>query len=85
MTDKFSKELEPNEVVRKRHGYKFFGFKPTALNEKIRSGEIPAPIPMSDDGRAMAWFGWQIIEHQKKRLAAAKAVAAKAAKKRAAR
>ena len=75
------KELSPNEVVRFCEGEKYFGYKPTALREKIEEGEIPAPIPLSDTGRALGWFGHQIIDHQKRRLAAAQAKMAKVKKR----
>jgi predicted DNA-binding transcriptional regulator AlpA len=65
-------ELHPNQIVRMNEGPKFFGYKATQLPEKIKSGEIPAPFPLSDTGRAKGWTGRQIIEHQSRRLAAAK-------------
>jgi predicted DNA-binding transcriptional regulator AlpA len=65
-------ELHPSEIVRLRDGAKFFGFKHSQLDEKIKSGEIPAPFPLSESGRAVGWTGAQIIEHQRRRLAAAK-------------
>jgi hypothetical protein len=76
MTGKL-KELEPNEIVRFYNAAKYFGYQPTQLRKKIESSEIPPPVPLSDDGRALGWFGWQIIEHQQKRLAAAQAAAEK--------
>ena len=66
------KELSPNEIVRWRDGPRYFGYKPTQLDEKIKSGEIPPPMALSDSGRARGWLGSQIIEHQQKRLAASK-------------
>jgi predicted DNA-binding transcriptional regulator AlpA len=66
-----SKELEPNEIVRWSAGPKYFGLKRTALNEKIKSGEIPPPMPLSDNGRATGWLGRVIIEWQASRLAKA--------------
>jgi predicted DNA-binding transcriptional regulator AlpA len=64
--------LVPDEIYRPHEARHFFGFKPTQLTEKIKAGEIPAPIPLSDSGRAVGWLGRQIIEWQAGRLAAAK-------------
>jgi predicted DNA-binding transcriptional regulator AlpA len=66
------KELSPNDIVRLKDGERYFGFKGTQLKVKIMSGEIPRPIPLSDSGRALGWLGRQIIDHQRKLIAAAK-------------
>ena len=60
------KELDPNQIVRWSEGRKYFGYKHTQLDEKIKSGEIPAPFPLSNTGRAKGWTGRQIIEHQQR-------------------
>jgi len=57
-------------------GPKYFGYKHSQLDEKIRAGEIPAPFPLTDSGRAKGWIGRQIIEWQNARLAARNTVAA---------
>jgi hypothetical protein len=75
------KELDPNEVVRQCDGEKWFGYKNTQIREKIKNGEIPEPFDLSDTGRAKAWYGWQIIQHQKERIAAAAAKRAKFSKR----
>jgi hypothetical protein len=64
-------ELDPNQIVRFRQGRKYFGYGPTQLDLKIRAGEIPAPITLSDTGRAKGWLGQQIIDHHRRMLAAA--------------
>lgn len=61
--------LHPNEIVRKCDGPKYFGYGHTEIDAKIKSGEIEAPIALSDRGRAKGWTGQQIIDHQQKRLA----------------
>ena len=76
-------ELHPNEIVRFKDGHKFFGLRHSALSEKIKSGEIPTPMDLSGNGRAMGWTGAQIIEHQRRRLEAAAQRAAKRVAKRA--
>jgi predicted DNA-binding transcriptional regulator AlpA len=64
-------QLHPNEIVRFNQGPRYFGYKRTALDDKIKAGEIPLPFPLSDDGRAKGWTGQQILDHQAKRVAAA--------------
>jgi predicted DNA-binding transcriptional regulator AlpA len=59
-------ELDPHEIVRWHRGPKYFGYKFTQLAEKIKSGEIPMPIPLSETGRACGWTGAQIIEHHRR-------------------
>jgi predicted DNA-binding transcriptional regulator AlpA len=65
-------DLDPNQIIRKSEGRKYFGFKHSQLDEKIKDGSIPAPFPLSENGRAVGWLGRQIIAHHQKRLAAAK-------------
>jgi predicted DNA-binding transcriptional regulator AlpA len=64
--------LDPGQFYRRGEGWKYFGYKSTQLDEKIKSGEIPAPISLSDSGRACGWFGRQILAWQAEREAAAK-------------
>jgi predicted DNA-binding transcriptional regulator AlpA len=68
MDEKFS-ELDPYQIIRMSEGRKYFGYGPTQIDEKIRSGEIPAPIALSDTGRARGWTGRQIINHHRRLLA----------------
>jgi hypothetical protein len=68
--------LEPDEIVRKSKGHKYFGLKYGALEDAIERGDIPPPVSLTASGRARGWFGRQIIEHQQRRLAAAKQSAA---------
>jgi predicted DNA-binding transcriptional regulator AlpA len=64
-------DLDPNQIVRPREGRKYFGYGPTQIDEKIKSGEIPAPVALSASGRAKGWLGQQIIEHHRRLMAAA--------------
>jgi predicted DNA-binding transcriptional regulator AlpA len=59
---KATNELGPNEILRKRDGHKYFGYKHTTLDDMIKAGEIPAPIKLG--ARARGWTGAQIIEWQ---------------------
>ena len=76
------KKLDDNIIVRRRDGERFFGFKKTHLDKKIADGEIPRPFPLSPDGRAVAWFGWQINQcHDQVRANAEQWEQARAAKR----
>src|SRR5206468_2628638 len=70
--------LSPNQLVRLRDGEKYFGYKPTQRDKKIKQGLIPRPMRFSPGGRAVGWTGAQIIEHhrQLRELAAAEAATA---------
>src|SRR6266446_3535873 len=55
--------LDPNRIYRECDSRELFGFGPTALKEKIRSGDIPAPkLLAAPPSRARGWWGWQINE-----------------------
>jgi hypothetical protein len=56
-------EFDLLEIVRYVDGPKVFGLKPSALKAKIDAGKIPAPIPLSDDGRALGWTRQTIVNH----------------------
>ncbi|MCJ9728987.1 AlpA family transcriptional regulator [Bradyrhizobium sp. PRIMUS42] len=58
-------EMDPNEIVRTKNGRKVFGFGPTQIAKKIKLGEIPAPIKLSESGRASGWTGRQINEYRR--------------------
>ena len=65
-------ELDPRQIVRKGQGPKYFGLRPTALDEAIKAKRIPAPFVLIEGGHATGWLGSQIIEWQAQRLAAGK-------------
>jgi predicted DNA-binding transcriptional regulator AlpA len=76
--------IHPDFFYRKaEYGQLVFGYSATQLDEKIKEGEIPAPIPLSDTGRAVGWFARVILNWQAERQAkaAAKTAAAKVAPK----
>ena len=47
------------------------GYGRTAIYEKIKSGEFPAPYPLSDNGRAVAWDSISIEQWIESRIEAA--------------
>jgi predicted DNA-binding transcriptional regulator AlpA len=56
--------LGPHQIIRKSEGYRYFGYKHTTLDEKIKSGEIPKPIHLGK--RARGWTGQQILDWQRR-------------------
>jgi predicted DNA-binding transcriptional regulator AlpA len=63
-------DLDPNEIIRRELGAKYFGLKRTQLDEQIKKGAIPKPFPLVEGGRATGWLGRQIIAHHRRRIAA---------------
>jgi predicted DNA-binding transcriptional regulator AlpA len=62
-------QIHPNEIVRLKDAYRYFGYTETQLAEKVRAGEIPPPMSLSATGRAKGWLGSQIIEYQARLMA----------------
>lgn len=55
--------LNPNQIFRECDAREIFGFAPTQLKIKIKSGVIPAPKLLAPPpSRARGWWGWQINE-----------------------
>jgi hypothetical protein len=67
-------EIHPDRIYRTTLSPIIFGFGPVTTREKIRTGELPPPSPLSASSKAEAWRGAQIIAHRKKmeELAAAR-------------
>jgi hypothetical protein len=61
--------IDENEIFRPRAAQRLFGFSHSQLYEKIKSGEIEPPFPLSEHGKAVAWTGEMIIRHHRRRLA----------------
>jgi predicted DNA-binding transcriptional regulator AlpA len=61
--------IAPDHFYRVYEASKFFGYSNSVLHLKIASGEIPAPIALSDapKSRARGWYGRVIIRWQQKR------------------
>jgi hypothetical protein len=47
------------------------GLEDSQIDVRIKSGELPLPVKAFAGGRATGWFGWQLIELQRQRLAKA--------------
>jgi len=68
-------ELSRDQIVRKKDGPFYLGYRPSAQEKLIEAGELPMPFPLSENGRALAWTGGQILDHitKMKELAATRA------------
>jgi prophage regulatory protein len=45
-----------NRIYRLADLPQIVGLKRTQIAEKVKAGEFPRPIPLSDSGRAVAWL-----------------------------
>lgn len=63
--------LVAREMYRLKDAARFFGYSLHRLEDLIRTGELPAPLALSDAGRAKAYLGSQILAWQAERVAAA--------------
>jgi hypothetical protein len=61
-------DLDPAEIFRPRQAFRYFGLGHSQVAEKVKSGELPAPIPLSANGTAVGWTGRQLILHHRRRL-----------------
>jgi hypothetical protein len=73
VSDKLIADIKPSGLYRVRLAPKIFGLGIEATREKIKSGELPTPIPLSASSRARAWTGVQILEHRAAMAALAEA------------
>jgi len=64
-------EVTLNRIIRKRDLYAFTGLKRTSLEQLIKSGAFPRPVPLvSNDGRAVGWIESELVQWQLSRIAA---------------
>ena len=61
------------EIFRPQRAYPLFGLKHSQISEKVKSGEIDPPIPLTESGIAVGWTGRQIVINHYRRLARAAA------------
>ncbi|MDR3408980.1 MAG: hypothetical protein P4L68_10825 [Methylovirgula sp.] len=59
--------LHPDLFYRKMQALPYFGYGATQIDEKIKSGDVPPLVFLSDGGRAAGWFGRAIIRWQRER------------------
>ncbi|MBR1151554.1 AlpA family phage regulatory protein [Bradyrhizobium sp. JYMT SZCCT0428] len=58
-----------NRMYRWRDLPPFVGLRKTAIEELIKAGEFPKPVPLSNSGRAVAWLEADLIAWQTARIA----------------
>jgi len=60
--------LDPNVLVRRGSDdeWRYLGLKRTAVQEAIDDGLLEPPHPLNEDGRAQAWFGFQVNRYHEK-------------------
>jgi predicted DNA-binding transcriptional regulator AlpA len=65
--------IQPHMVYRKGDPktLEILGMRPTSVDEAIKSGYLPTPMPLTSSGKSVGWIGTVLIEWQRKRLAAA--------------
>jgi predicted DNA-binding transcriptional regulator AlpA len=81
------KAKDSSAVLRKAEAMEFVGLRHTQFDEKVLTGELPAPIQISDSGRAVAWLRSDLEKWLEERVAkrdTAEARAIRAAKREAA-
>jgi predicted DNA-binding transcriptional regulator AlpA len=61
--------IHPDHFYRLTEGTLYFGYAPMTLDIKIKKGEVPRPVSLSDSGRAKGWFGRTILAWQAERQA----------------
>ena len=59
-----------NKLYRWRDLPPYVGLRKTAIEELIKAGEFPKPVPLSNFGRAVAWLEVDLIAWQTARIAA---------------
>jgi predicted DNA-binding transcriptional regulator AlpA len=67
-------QLSPFQIIRRCDAAPYFGYGHAQFDELIRTGRLPAPMKLSEGGKATGYTGQMIIDHQAnlKQLAAAK-------------
>jgi predicted DNA-binding transcriptional regulator AlpA len=65
--------IVPGRVYRKSDPAtrEILGMGDTSIDEAIKSGYLPPPMPLTKWGKSCGWLGSQLIELQRRRLAAA--------------
>jgi hypothetical protein len=59
-------DIEPDRIYRITQSAALFGYGPQRTIDLIKSGNLPAPYPLSASSRFRAWTGAQIIAHRAK-------------------
>jgi hypothetical protein len=68
--------IHPDQLYRTTYSPAIFDLGWQAAKNKIRSGDLPRPMPLTPGSKFEAWTGRQILEHREKMRALAEAKAA---------
>jgi prophage regulatory protein len=60
---------QPDRLIRRKDLPGYVGLERAQISELIKSGDLPAPIPLSDSGRKVAWLASEIAAWQASRVA----------------
>jgi hypothetical protein len=59
--------IDPNRIFRECDARDIFGYGPSQLREKIKTGAIPKPVLLSaPPSRGRGWYGWMINDYRDK-------------------
>jgi predicted DNA-binding transcriptional regulator AlpA len=58
-----------DRMYRRKEMLAFLGLKSTQLDELVKLGQFPRPIPLTDNGRTVAWLESDLAEWQAGRIA----------------
>jgi predicted DNA-binding transcriptional regulator AlpA len=56
------------EIIRAADLFKYVGLRRTQVQELVAVGEFPAPIKLSDNGRAKGWLKCDVQAWQARRI-----------------
>jgi predicted DNA-binding transcriptional regulator AlpA len=65
--------INPDFLYRQTILPAFLGLGLSQIKAKIKSGEFPKPVKLSEHGRAIGYYGSQLLEIKAKRIAQATA------------
>ncbi len=70
MTAKKVAQTGTEPVLRKNAAMAFVGLGPTQFDDLVSRGELPPPIRIFDNGRAIAWVRAELVEWMEERIKA---------------
>jgi prophage regulatory protein len=62
-------DSEPDVIVRLPTVEQFAGKKRSQIFEDVKNGLFPAPLKLTDGGRAIGWLRRELLEWQRTRIA----------------
>ncbi len=59
----------PQRIYRLKDVERFTGYKHSQIDELVKQGKLPKPIPLADGGRAKGWLESELLAWQADRIA----------------